>query len=77
MKRKDHKFEAIPVLLTHCFILMNSNEKYFETEGEKPTNSNHKKDFLESQKERKKLMTTRKFISTNQIVIKKLTEHFS
>jgi hypothetical protein len=33
MKRKDHRFEAIPVLLTHCFILMNSDEKYFETEG--------------------------------------------
>eukprot|EP01080_Neovahlkampfia_damariscottae_P000212 gene212-4458_t len=33
MKRNDHKNEIIPVILKHCFVLMNKNEKYFEEEG--------------------------------------------
>ena len=44
MKRIDHKFEKIPLIFKHCFILMNSNEKYFEEEGKE--NENEKKKIL-------------------------------
>ena len=50
MKRIDHKFEKIPLIFKHCFILMNSNEKYFEEEGKENENEKKKKFNLKHKK---------------------------